>query len=96
MGAGTFAPHSPLTRESLAALLYRYAGHQGLDRSTRSDLSAFGDGSAVSGWAEDATAWACASGLLEGSANQLRPGDPCTRAEASVILERFAALLTAE
>ena len=39
--------------------------------------------------------WACGSGLLEGSAGALRPGASCTRAEASVILARFAALLTA-
>ena len=50
---------------------------------------------AVSAWAEEALSWACASGLLEGDGGSLRPGATCTRAEASVILERFAALLTA-
>ena len=92
---GSFAPHAPLTRESLAVLLYRYAEQQGLDLSARSELSGFADSGAVSAWAEDALAWACASGLLEGDGGSLRPGATCTRAEASVILERFAALLTA-
>lgn len=91
----SFAPHAPLTRESLAVLLYRYAEQQGLDLSARSELSGFADSGAVSAWAEDALAWACASGLLEGDGGSLRPGATCTRAEASVILERFAALLTA-
>lgn len=53
------------------------------------------DSGAVSAWAEDALSWACASGLLEEDGGSLRPGATCTRAEASVILERFAALLTA-
>ena len=91
----SFAPHAPLTRESLAVLLYRYAEQQGLDLSARSELSGFADSGAVSAWAEDALSWACASGLLEGDGGSLRPGTTCTRAEASVILERFAALLTA-
>ena len=91
----SFAPHAPLTRESLAVLLYRYAEQQGLDLSARSELSGFADSGAVSAWAEDALSWACASGLLEGDGGSLRPGATCTRAEASVILERFAALLTA-
>lgn len=92
---GSFAPHAPLTRESLAVLLYRYADQQGLDLSARSQLSGFADSGAVSPWAEDALSWACASGLLEGDGGSLRPGAACTRAEASVILERFASLLTA-
>lgn len=91
----SFAPHAPLTRESLAVLLYRYAEQQGLDLSARSELSGFADSGAVSAWAEDTLSWACASGLLEGDGGSLRPGATCTRAEASVILERFAALLTA-
>ena len=91
----SFAPHAPLTRESLAVLLYRYAEQQGLDLSARSELSGFADSGAVSAWAEEALSWACASGLLEGDGGSLRPGATCTRAEASVILERFAALLTA-
>ena len=92
---GSFAPHAPLTRESLAVLLYRYAEQQGLDLSARSELSGFADSGAVSAWAEEALAWACANGLLEGDGGSLRPGATCTRAEASVILERFTALLTA-
>ena len=91
----SFAPHAPLTRESLAVLLYRYAEQQGLDLSARSELSGFANSGAVSAWAEEALSWACASGLLEGDGGSLRPGATCTRAEASVILERFAALLTA-
>ncbi len=91
----SFAPHAPLTRESLAVLLYRYAEQQGLDLSARSELSGFTDSGAVSAWAEEALSWACANGLLEGDGGSLRPGATCTRAEASVILERFAALLTA-
>ena len=91
----SFAPHAPLTRESLAVLLYRYAEQQGLDLSARSELSGFADSGAVSAWAEEALSWACVSGLLEGDGGSLRPGATCTRAEASVILERFAALLTA-
>lgn len=79
---GTFAPHSPLTRESLAVLLYRYAGHQGLDRTAQADLSNFGDSGSVSTWAEEAMAWACANGLPEGSAGSL----PCAPAPPAPVL----------
>lgn len=81
----------------LTQLQQAFGGYSSQDYAAQdwATLSGFADSGAVSAWAEEALSWACASGLLEGDGGSLRPGATCTRAEASVILERFAALLTA-
>lgn len=87
---GRFAPDDTITREQMAAILYRYAGYKGLDVSGRADLSAFADGGRVSPYARDAMAWANQAGLINGvGSNSLSPGGSATRAEAAAILMRF-------
>jgi hypothetical protein len=92
-GDGNFAPGTAITREQLAAILYRYAVSLGLDTSTRGDLAAYTDAEAVSSWAKEATAWAVGAGLITGRANpvgtELAPGGTAPRAEVAAILERF-------
>lgn len=86
----TFAPNASVTREQMAAILYRYAQSQGADVTGRADLTAFADVSEISGYAKDALSWANASGLISGrSASVLAPKDTATRAEAASILVRF-------
>lgn len=90
---GTFGPQDPVTREQLAALLYRYARYQGYDTSGRASLSGYTDAAQVSSYARTAMAWAVDTGLLTGrTQTTLVPGGTATRAELAVILERFAAL----
>ena len=90
---GTFGPQDPVTREQLAALLYRYARYQGYDTSGRAGLSGYADAGQVSPYARTAMAWAVNTGLLTGrTQTTLVPGGTATRAELAVILERFAAL----
>lgn len=90
---GSFGPQDPVTREQLAALLYRYAQHQGYDTSGRAGLSGYTDAGQVSPYARTAMAWAVDTGLLTGrTQTTLVPGGTATRAELAVILERFAAL----
>lgn len=85
-----FGPNDTITREQLAAMLYRFAGAQGWDTSARADLSRYADAGQVSAWAVDALRWANAEGLIAGtSAATLTPGATATRAQVAVILMRF-------
>lgn len=94
MGSGTFAPGENITRQQLAAMLYRFARSKGLDTSARGDLSAYTDADAIQPWGRDAMAWAVATGLMGGrSADTLAPDGTATRAEAATLLVRLSALL---
>lgn len=88
VGGGLFAPEAPISRESLALMLYRCAGSPAVERGA--ELDGFADAGKISAWARDAMEWACASGILNGDgAGQLRPQSDCTRAEVSAMLARF-------
>lgn len=91
VGSGQFAPDAPITRESLALMLYRCAGSPQLAAGGAAEtLERFPDADRISAWARDAMEWACTSGILTGdSGGQLRPGDFTTRAEVSAMLTRF-------
>ena len=82
---GGFSPDVPLTRESLALLLYRYAG----EPSHSGGLSSFSDADTVSPWASQAVAWAVEQGILLGSDGRLNPTGGASRTEAAVMLFRF-------
>lgn len=86
----TFGPDDPITREQIAAVLYRFADYKGYDLTPSEDLASFSDSGEVSGWALNAVKWAVAEGLLEGSEeNRLEPGGNASRAQIAVILMRF-------
>ena len=85
-----FVPGDDITREQLAAILYRYAACQGYDVSQRADLSGFGDASSISGYAQEALSWAHAQGLVLGFEDgSLRPQGTASRAQIATILMRF-------
>ena len=79
-----------ITREQLAAMLYRYAKMKGYDVSASASLSGYTDASGVSGWAKEAMQWAVGSGLIQGSNNALTPQANASRAQIATILMRFA------
>ena len=88
-GTDAFSPNASITREQLAAMLYRYAG----EPSVSADLSAYTDAVSISPYAEKAVEWCVAKGILSGkSATRLAPQDTATRAECAAMLQRFAAL----
>lgn len=92
---GSFGPGDTLTREQMAAILYRYAGTKGLDLSAGTDLSAFSDHAAVSGYALDAMKWAVDRGLMQGAGDgKLSPQGSATRAQAAAVLMRFCEKLS--
>lgn len=90
-GDNTFKPNNPITREQMAAFLFRYATLKEQDVSPRADLSPFTDASQIAPYAVEAIQWANAQGLVNGtSATTLAPKGNATRAQVAVILSRFA------
>ena len=88
--ATTFAPNDSITREQMAAILYRYAQYKGYDVTKQANLSGYSDNGQVSAYAKDALAWANAAKLINGVTNTtLAPQGNATRAQVSAILHRF-------
>ena len=86
-----FDPNAPITREQMAAILFRYAQYQGIDTAVEGDLSAFADADAVSDYAAEAMIWANQTGLILGKkADILDPQGMATRGQTAVILHRAA------
>ncbi len=91
---GMFDPEGLVTREQMAAMLYRFASVYELTGSSTSeaDLSAFSDGAKVSSWAKQAMSWAVANGLITGrDGSKLCPTDGAKRCEVAAIISRFSA-----
>ena len=90
--AAHFGPDDALTREQLAAILYRYAEAMGYDVSSGLSHTLYADAAEVSGYAQPAVDWAIAEGFLKGKDGwKLCPKSAATRAELAVILTRFCA-----
>ena len=81
-----------ITREQLAAILFRYAKQKGYDVSKSVELNGFVDAAQVSNYATEAMRWAVANGLIQGSANKLSPKATASRAQVATILMRFMEL----
>ena len=60
-----FGPSDPVTREQLAAILYRYAQYKGMDVSAKGELSGFTDAGKASAYAREPLGWAVGQGHLE-------------------------------
>lgn len=83
------APNRNITREQLAAMLYRYAG----EPDGAADLSVYTDAGSVSAYAEKAVQWCVKNGILTGkTSSTLAPKATATRAECAAMLQRFASL----
>lgn len=88
--ATTFAPNNAITREQMAAILYRYAQFKGYDVSVKADLSVYTDAAQVSTYATDAMAWANGAQLITGTSQTMQtPASNATRAQVATILMRF-------
>ena len=85
----TFSPNANVTREQMAAILYRYAQHKKYNTAASSDLNGFTDHASVSGYAAASLEWAVAEKLVNGSAGKLMPTGNATRAQVAAILHRF-------
>lgn len=88
-GGSTFAPNSLLTREQMAAILYRYARHTGSSLRATADMSRFSDLNSVSPWAYDSMRWAATNWLIDISGGALLPQNTVTRAELAEALYAY-------
>ena len=99
---GRFGPNDAVTREQMAAILYRYAQHKGYDVIAGEDTNILSsdDAFAVSEYAIPAMQWACGSGLMTGAQRDggmaLAPRDTATRAQTATLLTRFQSTFAKE
>lgn len=92
-----FGPNDPITREQMAAILYRYADYLGLDTDTgfmQDKYYDFGDYQTVSRYATNAMSWCVNHGVINGSNGKLNPQGTATRAEVAQILMNAESVLT--
>lgn len=90
-----FGPDDPITREQLAAMLYRYAVYKGYDVRVggNTNILSYSDASEISEYAVSTIQWACGAGIINGIGNgQLDPKGSSTRAQAATMLMRFCVL----
>lgn len=85
MSPTTYEPNTYITREQIAAIMYRYAG----EPSVTGNLVAFADGATVSRYAVDAMKWAVLEGIINGMNGNLAPKQNATRAQIATILYRY-------
>jgi hypothetical protein len=94
-GDGTFRPNASVTREQMAAIMYRYAAFKGVD-VTASDVSAydaFSDKASVSAYAQDALRWATARRVINGADGKLNPSGTAPRAQVAQIVLNFRTVI---
>ena len=88
VGNGRFAPNTPITREQLAVMLFRYAGSPEAPETALN----FSDASQTSSYALPAVRWAVSEGIVNGNADgTLNPTGNATRAETAQMLMNFFA-----
>ena len=91
-GSGKFGPNDKVTREQLAAILYRYAQYKKYDVSVGEDTNilSYDDAQSISSYAIPAIQWACGAGVVTGkSGSKLDPKGNATGAEVAAMLMRF-------
>jgi hypothetical protein len=84
-------PTDVITREQLAAVLYRYAQYKNYDVTAgkETDILRYDDALTIHAYAVPALQWACGAGLMQGSDNRIMPSKSATRAQVATILQRF-------
>lgn len=90
----SFGPNDAITREQLAAILYRYVKTQGQGFTGMWYFPLrYDDAASISSWADEAMHWCVMKGLLNGtSETALSPQLTATRAQLAAILQRFCEL----
>ena len=100
VGNGRFGRTDNVTRQDMAAFLYKFAGNQGMDLTNEADLSGYPDPKDISKYARPAMRWAVANNLISGIQETggvyLRPKQNSTRAQVAVIIRNFAGLMEEE
>lgn len=87
---GRFQPDTLITRQQLAAILYRYDTYRGHTPQGSTALDGYADAASVESWAAEAMSWANGNGLVTGvTPTTLVPNGTATRAQVAVILSRY-------
>ena len=87
MTTTTFAPNSSITREQIAAILYRFAGKTGNDTTYTADAyNTFADKNSVSDYAAESVKWATSNKIINGDAGKIKPKNTATRAEIAQMM----------
>lgn len=87
---GCFGTWDDVTREQIAAILYRYMNVMGLDTEASTELTAYADSEAVSDWAENAMVWAVDRGIINGlTESLLAPQEDAARCQVATMLQRL-------
>jgi len=88
---GMFGPHDPITREQLAAILYRYAQYKGYDVSIgeETNILSYEDAFDISDYAVPAMQWAVGAGIIQGDGAHLNPREYASRAQVAAMVMRF-------
>ena len=91
ISAAEFDPNGKITREQMAAMMYRYAEFSGVDLKNVSDtaFAAFADKGSVSAYAKDAMIWAADKGVINGTEKGLEPAADATRAQVAQIIKNY-------
>lgn len=89
-GTGKFGANDPVTREQMAAILFRYSEYAGITVLSPGSLEVFEDGEKVSSWAVDAMKWAVGNQFITGKGGAtLDPRGMATRAEVAAVMQRY-------
>ncbi len=95
--ANSFAPNDSITREQLAAILYRYAKNLGMDTSVSGSLTRFSDANTISSYATEAVTWVVGAGIINGkTSTTIDPQGDATRAEVSTMLMRLVGVMNTD
>ncbi len=89
LGNDRFDPNGRITREQLAAILFRYSVYKGYNTDQYDSMTGFPDRNKVSAWAKESYGWAVGAGLISGNGGRLDPQGSATRAQVATILMRF-------
>ncbi len=88
----TFRPNQTISRQQMAAILWRYCKYKGIDVSVGEDTNilSYTDAFDISEYAIEAMQWACGASVIQGkTADRLAPLDSATRAQVATIMMRF-------
>jgi len=88
-----FQPTTPITREQIAVMFYRFAARAGCNVSTRGDLGGYADSASITPFAVESLQWAVGTGLFQGADGKLNPKAGAMRCEVATLFQRLNQML---
>jgi uncharacterized repeat protein (TIGR02543 family) len=93
-GNGLFGPDDSITREQMAAILYRFASFLGVLPASMDTVFNYPDAPSISDYAKPAALYCQTTGIIGGlSGGVFAPRETATRAEVATIIQRFVELV---